>query len=220
MGLNPLLTFPAVLAILLYCIPALAQESLDEVENSISLNSTSGMPLLEKISDKGIYLVQLRWPQLTLDPNNELVFQIFFLNASAPTGANGTIAPPGSNLTKSGTETGLYVPNATESLLPIASYDISIYSGDGRLLWQKTEQPGHGGMPGQRVRFEENYTGSVTIDISNIKPGWGADAATEDMKDSVKFAATVVPEFPLLPVLPAALAFAAIILAGYRLRTK
>jgi hypothetical protein len=191
-------------------IPAFAQGTLDGVgQDGISLNSTeTGVPLLEKISEKGIYLVQLRWAQVTLNPNNELDLQIFFLNATASRETNRTVGAPGTNTTKSGTETGEVVTNATESLLPIASYDISIYSSEGGLLWQKLEQPGHGGMPGQRVLFEGNYTGPVTIEIANIKPGWGADDAREELTDSVTFSATVVPEFPPLAVLPLAAAIA------------
>lgn len=169
-----------------------------------SLNSTStDTPLLEKVSDKGIYKVQLRWPQVPLSADNSIDLQLVFLNASA---SNATLPEREGNFSGSGSEAGLTVPGTVDSPLPIKSYDIAIYSGDGTELWKKANQPGEAGRPGQHVELLSNYTGPVTVEVTNIQPGWnvGETATAEDMTDSVKFSATIAPEFPVAAVMLAA----------------
>lgn len=190
-------------------IPALATEELEpravieDDDNNPSLNSTgsgSDIPLIEKVSDNGTYLVQLAWPQLPLNPDNAFDLQVNFLNASAPRGTNETVPQAETNFTGSGSEAGGTVPSTQQNFLDVDSYDITIYSDDGSVLWQKMDQPGTGGSPGERVLIG-NYTGPVTIDITDIRPGGGVGDSTTtagDVKtDSVEFTATVVPEFPL-----------------------
>ncbi|HUG95994.1 MAG TPA: hypothetical protein VMJ94_00500 [Nitrososphaera sp.] len=98
------------------------------------------------------------------------------------------------------------------------SYDITIYAGDGRELWEKADQPGETGRGTQRIDFEGNYTGPITINITNIRPWWdaGGTVTAEDLTDSVSFTATVVPEFPVALALLAGGVAAAI--AAARLR--
>ncbi|HKZ61118.1 MAG TPA: hypothetical protein VJZ68_01705 [Nitrososphaera sp.] len=55
-------------------------------------------------------------------------------------------------------------------MLTVENYDIAIYADDGRELWEKVGQPGHGGRARQRIDFEGNYTGPVTICITDIRP--------------------------------------------------
>jgi hypothetical protein len=56
------------------------------------------------------------------------------------------------------------------------------------------------------VELLSNYTGPVTVEVTNIQPGWnvGETATAEDMTDSVKFSATIAPEFPVAAVMLAA----------------
>ena len=152
--------------------------------------------------------------QVLLNPESAFDLQLVFLNASAP---NATLPQAESNFTGSGSEAGSTVPDIVDSPLPVKSYDIAIYSNDGKVLWQKTNQPGEGGRPGQRIEFEGNYTGPVTIKVTNIKPGWETATASEDLTDSVTFTATVVPEFPAIAVLPLAIGVFAVIVA-FRLK--
>lgn len=191
-----------------FSVPAMASEELEpravikDEGNNPSLNSTgsgSELPLLEKVSDNGTYLVQLVWPTLPLNPDNAFDLQVFFLNASDPRGINGTAAQPETNFTGSGTEAGGTVPEAMQSIIDVESYDIAIYSDDGSVLWQKMDQPGVGGSAGERVIIG-NYTGPVTIEITDIRPGSETATAAGDMTDSVRFTASVVPEFPLVAV--------------------
>jgi hypothetical protein len=70
------------------------------------------------------------------------------------------------------------------------------------VLWEKLDQPGQGGRGSQKIGFEGNYTGPVTINITDIRPGWETETATaEDLTDSVSFTATVVPEFPVVAII-------------------
>ena len=163
-------------------------------EDNLKLNATgTDIPLIEKISQKGIYKVQLRWPQVPLNPQDAFQIQLFFLNATAPT---ASLPRAETNFTGSGSESAFTVPDIVASLLPIESYDITIYSQDGAILWQKLNEPGYGGRPGQRIVLENQYTGPVTIEVTNIRPGWniddGSSASAEDMIDSVKFEASIV----------------------------
>lgn len=213
------------LALLLLLPPAFAQEkvepeaALDSAEDdNLSLNATGTdseeVPILEQVSDKGIYRVQLRWAQLPLNPEDAFTLEVVFLNASSPR-ANSTSFPQAeSNVTGSGSEAGATVPEIIETPLPVESYDITMYADDGTELWKQVNQPGQGGRSGQRIQLESNYTGPVTIEITNIRPGWVASTAAasgEDMTDSVTFTATVVPEFSVIAVLPLAVGIATVL---------
>ena len=76
---------------------------------------------------------------------------------------------------------------------------MAIYTPDGRKLWEKLDQPGQGGRATQRIDLDSNYTGPVTVNISDIRPGGecGRNSYATDMTDSVTFTATIVPEFPI-----------------------
>ncbi|MEW6603481.1 MAG: hypothetical protein AB1351_02195 [Thermoproteota archaeon] len=205
--------------LLILFIPAFGQE----IEPRATLKNATGddpqlnatgteSPVLEQMSEKGIYLVQLRWPQVTLNEQGAWQIEIVFLNGSSPrpnatnfpqtetnftgqssSGASGfTDTPEGANYTGS---------TLIETTLPIESYDIAIYDQDGNLLWEQMDQPGLGGRGTQRIDLEgNNYTGPVTVNVTDIRPGWdvGDTTTAEDMTDSVSFSATIVPEFPLV----------------------
>jgi hypothetical protein len=154
-------------------------------------------PMLQKLSDKGLFLVQLRWPQTFLFPTHTFSFQLFFLNASSTT---AKLPQTEGNFSGSGAESSFTVPNTVAALLPIKSYDVTIYSNSGKILWQKLNQPGRGGAPGQEVSLNGDYAGPVTISVTNITPGWpipanshtSASGSNNNMTDSVKFTAMIV----------------------------
>lgn len=53
-------------------------------DNATQLNATStDVPVLEQISEKGIYRVELKWPQPISDVEDALQIEIVFNNASA-----------------------------------------------------------------------------------------------------------------------------------------
>jgi hypothetical protein len=191
-------------------------------DNATQLNATStDVPVLEQISEKGIYRVELKWPQTISDVEDALQVEIVFNNASAPMPTNTTITQGESNETGSGTEAGLTVPEVLGGEpMQVESYDMAIYTPDGRKLWEQLDQPGLGGRATQRIELESNYTGPVSIDISDIRPGGGVGqtATAADMVDSVTFTATIIPEFPIVTVLLAIGIIATIAVQRHRQR--
>jgi len=184
---------------------------------SVELNSTgnSEIPVLEQLSDKGIYLVQLRWAQLQLSADQSISMELVFQNASIP--RNETIPLTDQQSTGHENEVGsgaIEVPNS----VPVKSYDIAIYADDGRQLWNMTEQPAQGGRGGQVIPFA-NYTGPINVEVTNIIPGWDTgDVNPEEMKDSVTFSAVVVPEFPLTAAMIATAVITSILVFEIRYR--
>lgn len=77
-------------------MPSFAQDTEDPVaedperlngadEGQLSLDAIdSDMPLLENASERGIFMVQLRWPEVPLNPQGAFQLEAVFLNASAP----------------------------------------------------------------------------------------------------------------------------------------
>jgi hypothetical protein len=195
----------SVVALAFIIAASLLPSSFAQQDNATQLNATStDVPVLEQISEKGIYRVELKWPQTITDVEDALQVEIVFNNASAPLPTNTTIPQREGNETGVGTEVGVTVPEVLGGEpMHVESYDMAIYTPDGRKLWEQLDQPGQGGRATQRIELDSNYTGPVSIDISDIRPGGGGDETTTaaDMADSVTFTATIVPEFPLVTVL-------------------
>lgn len=172
-------------------LPAHAQESLvkgneegqlkppgnlssSTAQRDIVLNTTSAdIPVLEKLSDKGTYIVQLRWSQApSLLPEEGFDMEVVYLNASAPRATSQTFPTTETNQSEGAStvgSTGYTDPSLIERMVPIKSYDIAIYSDDGRELWKKENQAVQGGRAYERVTLEEPYTGNITISIQNIE---------------------------------------------------
>jgi hypothetical protein len=181
------------------------QSPLPTDDTSSQLNITSAdAPVLQQRSEKGIYLVELKWPLVGVDAEDSLQVELVFNNASAPPPTSDTIPQTEDNFTDSGIEDTRTVPEILGGEpMHVESYDMAIYTPDGRKLWEQLDQPGQGGRATQRIELDSNYTGPVTIDISDIRPGGGGNetATAADMADSVTFTVTIVPEFPLVTVL-------------------
>lgn len=156
--------------------------SVSSNKKDIVLNTTAkDIPVIEKLSDKGTYKVQLRWGQPpSLLPENGFDMEIVFLNASAPPASPQTFPTTETNQTGGPTTmgaTGYTNPSLIERMVPIQSYDIAIYSDDGRELWKKENQAVQGGRAYERVTLEKPYTGNITVSIYNIK-GTGGISGT------------------------------------------
>jgi hypothetical protein len=180
-----------------------SQLPTDDTSSQLNITSTDA-PVLQQVSEKGIYLVELKWPLVGVDAEGSLQVELVFNNASAPPPTSDTIPQTEDNLTDSGIEDARTVPEILGGEpMHVESYDMAIYTPDGRKLWEQLDQPGQGGRATQRIELDSNYTGPVTIDISDIRPGGGGNetATAADMADSVTFTATIVPEFPLVTVL-------------------
>ena len=174
--------------LLSFSIPAYAQDSLiskneegqlnplgnlssSNDQRDIVLNTTSSdIPVLENLTDKGTYLVQLRWSQSpSLLPEDGFDMEVVFLNASAPRATSKTFPTTETNQSDTVGSTGYTDPSLIERMVPIKSYDIAVYSDDGRELWKKENQAVQGGRAYERVTLEEPYTGNITISIRNIQ---------------------------------------------------
>jgi hypothetical protein len=136
-------------------------------------NATAGA-LLEKVSDKGNYRVQVMWNESSLFLSKKgFDMEIDFLNASAPLPTTNTVPQKESNL-KGESSLGSSRPSVPASIqptVPVDSYDITIYSNQGKVLWKKLNQPVTGGRGLERVALVNGYIGDITIQITNIKSG-------------------------------------------------
>ena len=126
-------------------------------------------PILQKISDKGTYLIAIKSGQSPISTGLNL--EIVFLNKTSPY----LSAPPPnaeSNLssTESNKSSGLVIPSVIERTLPVESYDIMINSSDGKDIWKKTNQVPQGGRGPQTIVLENYDIGNITIGITNIVP--------------------------------------------------
>jgi hypothetical protein len=126
-------------------------------------------PILQKISDKGTYLIAIKSGQSPISAGLNL--EIVFLNKTAPY----LNAPPPnaeSNLssTESNKSSGLVIPSVIERTLTVKSYDIMINSSDGKEIWKKTNQIPQGGRGPQTIVLENYDIGNITILLKNIVP--------------------------------------------------
>ena len=192
----------------------------DDTSTGLNVTSTDA-PVLQQVSEKGIYLVELKWPLAYTDAENSLQVELVFNNASAPPPTSDTIPQTEDNFTDSGVEDTRTVPEILGGEpMHVESYDMAIFTPDGRKLWEQLDQPGQGGRGTQRIELDSNYTGPVTVHVSDIRPGatTGEAAGGGDMTDAVTFTVTIVPEFPLVPVLLAIGIVATITVQKYRQR--
>jgi hypothetical protein len=124
-------------------------------------------PILQKISDKGTYLVTIKSGQSSLSTG--LNIEVVFLNKTSP---YLNAPPPNAESNLSSTEynksSGLVIPSVVERTVPVKSYDIGIYSSDGKELWKKVNQTPQGGRAPQTIMLKDYDVGDITISIKNI----------------------------------------------------
>jgi hypothetical protein len=245
-GLALALTYSVILSIAtsFLFLPAFAQDIGDDpvTEDPARVNGAgegqprldaidSDIPMLENVSERGIFKVQLRWPEVPLNPDRAFQVQAVFLNASAPDPSPASIPQSRTNLSgQSPSDSSMFViPGALERRVPVTSYDMTILSAEGEELWKGVNRPGSGGFAGERIILEEEYYGPVTIVIDNIIPGWDVASSIDDgpilasegeeIRDSVTFTARVIPEFPLFVMLPLVVGISLMVLAT-RIRSR
>jgi len=124
-------------------------------------------PVLQKISDKGTYLIAIKSGQSPLSTGLNL--EIVFLNKTSP---YLSAPPPNAESNLSSTEynksSGLVIPSVIERTLPVKSYDIILSSSDGKEIWKKANQTPQGGRGPQTIVLDNYGIGNVTITINNI----------------------------------------------------
>jgi hypothetical protein len=192
-------------------VPGNVSSNIDTKDTVLNKTGTD-LPILEQLSDKGNYLIQVRWGQ---DPSllaaSGFDMEIVFLNPSEPEATPESFPIKETNVTgDSFVGSGGYTdPSIIQRMVPIESYDITVYSDNGEQLWKKANQPVQAGRAYERITFENPYKGGITIQISNIKaagnmggtiggPLSGPDEnnPTDERAetDSINFTATVVEE--------------------------
>jgi hypothetical protein len=133
--------------------------------------------IIEKISDKGNYRVQIMLNRSSLMlPKQGFDMEIDFLNASAPLPTSKTVPQRETGIRSEsplgGSVNQIPTPSILTPTVPVDSYDIAIYTDHGKVLWKKLNQPVMGGRGLQRVLFPNaDYVGGITIQITNIKSG-------------------------------------------------
>lgn len=146
-------------------------------------------PILQRISDKGTYLVAIKSGQSPISTG--LNIEIVFLNKTSP---YLSTPPPNSESNLSSTEynksSGMVIPSVVERTLPVKSYDITINSSDGKEIWKKINQTPQGGRGPQSIVLDKYDVGNVTISISNIVPDPSiVDTLNQKVNSTNQFAA-------------------------------
>jgi hypothetical protein len=175
-----------------------AQLAVDNPADKKALSQTGlGNPILQKISDKGIYNITLKSGQSS--PSSGLNFEIVFLNASYKS-TNMPSSQAESNITLDNpAAVGLTVPSVVEHVIPVKSFDMVIASSDGKELVKKTGEIPRGGRILENANLN-GFTGNITISLYNIIPDSGVtDVIKKQLKvsnetalaDSIKFQTNV-----------------------------
>ena len=171
-----LFSVPMILfSILLVMIAGQHSALAENTQASQNVADPTG-PVTTKLSDKGNYKVEVKWGSgnsSNLLNGKGFDMEISFLNASAPEATPQSIPQKETNLTSQSTinPNGANVPSIIERVLPVDSFDITLYSDHGKILWQKTNQPVTGGRALESIKLENGYSGAITIQITNIKNG-------------------------------------------------
>ena len=147
--------------------------SLPSIGFAQNLENSSGpqvkliTPILQKISDKGTYLIAIKSGQSPISTG--LNIEVVFLNKTSPY-LNAPPANAESNLssTEYNKSSGMVVPSVIERILPVKSYDITINSSDGKEIWKKANQIPQGGRGPQAIVLDNYDIGNITIAINNI----------------------------------------------------
>lgn len=120
--------------------------------NTTKLSNPNSAPV-SKISDKGIYNVQLKWSSSSPNQSPSSVskqgftLELLFQNSSSPVGTGGY----------------------PQRVVPVDSFNMTIYGNHGKVLWSKTNEPVTAGKAVETVNFTKGFGGDITILINDIK---------------------------------------------------
>jgi hypothetical protein len=173
--------------------------SSNDWQSTENQTSSPKLPILTEISDKGTYKVELRWSSPvdiqspTILSQDGFDLELLFLNASAQEVTPQTMQGNFSNLTMDfGRSISSEVSNLStvEPIVPIDSFDIAIYDDKGNELWSKMDQIPTAGRSPLRVMLDPNYSGGITIAVTDIKSPLKS-GSSEKADESVRFTAAV-----------------------------
>lgn len=179
----------------------LGQENLSG-NNTENQTSSPKLPIITEVSDKGTYKVDLRWSS-PVDIQSPAILskdgfdiELLFLNASLQEVSPQTMQGNNSNLTmdfERSITSEVSNLSTVEPIVPIDSFDITIYDDKGKELWSKTDQTLTAGRAPMRVMLDPNYSGGITITVNDIKSPL-TSGSSEKADESVRFTATVQGE--------------------------
>ena len=170
----------------------------DSSGSTENLTSSPRLPIITEVSDKGTYKVELRWSS-PVDIQSPAILtkdgfdiELLFLNASSPEATPQTMQGNNSNLTmdfERSITSEVSNLSTVEPIMPIDSFDVTIYDDKGNELWNKMDQTLTAGRAPMRVMLDPNYSGGITITVDDIK-----SPLTSGSDESVRFTATVQGE--------------------------
>jgi hypothetical protein len=136
----------------------------------------AAQPLITNVSNKGIYEVQLGLsPGISLQslPTYGFSPYIRFMSATAPPATSKTIpnqaSGGGLSMTIGGSGTQYNVPGSILRIVPIKSFDMTIYDSHGKVIWNIANQRPSAGLALVHVVFPKGTSGHITISIHDIK---------------------------------------------------
>lgn len=155
-------------------------------QNQFSPMTNLTTPVLQKLSENGNYVVSLRFN--TFSPTIGFDMEVLFLNPRVQRGTTDTVDTQWTNLSgQSPTDRAMYVdPSIIQYLKPASSYDITIYDDSGNILWQADNEPVYSARSHQRIMFDSEYVGPVTVAITDITQD-SAFSSVEVTEDSAMF---------------------------------
>jgi hypothetical protein len=129
-------------------------------------NATNQPQMITNISRKGIYKVQLQWhtqiaSQSSLVPKSGFGLEVRFVNGTAQSATSKNIPNKHaeSGVTTLGVGTQYRVPGSIVRLMPVSSYDMTIYDNHGNVLWSKANQYVSAGVGLAQVVLPNGYRG-------------------------------------------------------------
>lgn len=162
-----------------------------------ALNSTrSFKPIVEKLSEDGRYIVQLRWAPSIMLPLPRLDYQIFFLDPEQPRATEDIVPSWESNYSafSMASPAQFIDPDIVLNFEQVDSYDMTIYSEAGDILWQEHDLTVYGGRDQGLIFLENEYRGPIIVEITDIQTAAGAipSADRELGPSSVTFRSLVI----------------------------
>jgi hypothetical protein len=193
-----------ILLIVAFCLFAhtanlsFAQLSVDNPSEKKAFSQVGlDSPLIQKLSDKGIYNITLKSAQSS--SLSGLNFEIVFLNASFKN-PNSPLQGTKSNVTLDNpAAVGLTVPSVVEHVIPVKSFNIAILSNDGKELLKRMNEIPKGGRILENVNLN-GFAGNITISLYDIIPDQSVtniikkqlESNESSIIDSAKIQSTVV----------------------------
>ncbi len=185
------------------------QTQSNPIEQRLNLTSTSpenpieeertnvSSAELNELSKNGNYMVSLRYNNLSPDGFD---VEVFFQDPRIQQGTNETVEQKWTNNSgQSPNDRGLYVdPSIIQYAKPATSYDMTIYDDSGKVIWQKANQPVYSARGFERIVFEQEYSGPISIEINNIKQDTKLDLETTNMTDSASFSLNIPPQISFI----------------------